>query len=69
MTTPSKIIPRWEWRTFAPRLGTAEGRFAALGTLDELRLQTASEGSSLEEMFLKLTGAAPANSLDAVLDR
>jgi ABC-2 type transport system ATP-binding protein len=43
------------------------GKFAALGTLDELRLQTASAGSSLEEMFLKLTGAAPTEALDAVL--
>ncbi len=44
------------------------GRFAACGTLDELRQQTASTGSSLEEMFLKLTGAAPVESLDAVLE-
>ena len=44
------------------------GRFAACGTLEELRLQTASAGSSLEEMFLKLTGALPVESLDAVLE-
>ena len=44
------------------------GRFAACGTLEELRLQTASAGSSLEELFLKLTGAAPVESLDAVLE-
>ena len=44
------------------------GRFAALGTLDDLRHQTASAGSSLEELFLKLTGAAPVESLDAVLE-
>jgi ABC-2 type transport system ATP-binding protein len=44
------------------------GRFAACGTLDELRHQTASVGSSLEELFLKLTGAAPVESLDAVLE-
>ena len=44
------------------------GRFAALGTLDEIRRQTASAESGLEEMFLKLTGSAPVGSLDAVLE-
>ena len=26
----AEIIPRWEWRTFGLRFGTAEGHFAAL---------------------------------------
>ena len=32
------------------------GKIAAQGTMDELRQQTSSEGMSLEDLFLKLTG-------------
>jgi exopolyphosphatase/guanosine-5'-triphosphate,3'-diphosphate pyrophosphatase len=30
MRDVSKIVPRWEWRTFGPHFGLAESRFAAL---------------------------------------
>jgi len=42
------------------------GRIAVQGTMAELRAQTASEGMSLEQMFLKLTGAPVEHRLDAV---
>ena len=38
------------------------GKIAAQGTMDELRRQTSSEGMSLEDLFLKLTGGLPARS-------
>jgi ABC-2 type transport system ATP-binding protein len=44
------------------------GRIAAQGTMDELRRQTSSEGMSLEDLFLKLTGGHQTFRLDAVLD-
>ena len=44
------------------------GRVAAEGTMDELRLQTASEGLTLEQLFLKLTGGTGAPELDAILN-
>jgi ABC-2 type transport system ATP-binding protein len=44
------------------------GQVAAEGTMDELRLQTASEGLTLEQLFLKLTGGTGAPELDAILD-
>src|SRR5690606_17321102 len=44
------------------------GRVAAQGTMDELRAQTASEGLTLEQLFLKLTGGTGAPELDAILD-
>ena len=31
------------------------GRIVAIGTMDELRVQTGSEGANLEDLFLKLT--------------
>ena len=44
------------------------GRIAAHGTMAELRQQTSSEGMSLEDLFLKLTGGHQTPKLDAVLD-
>jgi ABC-2 type transport system ATP-binding protein len=44
------------------------GRIAAQGTMAELRQQTSSEGMSLEDLFLKLTGGHQRHRLDAVLD-
>jgi ABC-2 type transport system ATP-binding protein len=44
------------------------GTIAAAGTLDELRAQTASEGLTLEALFLKLTGGASRASLGSVLE-
>jgi ABC-2 type transport system ATP-binding protein len=44
------------------------GRIAAQGTMTELRAQTASEGMSLEQLFLKLTGAPEEHRVDAVLE-
>jgi ABC-2 type transport system ATP-binding protein len=43
------------------------GRIAAQGTMAELRQQTSSEGMSLEDLFLKLTGGHQRHQLDAVL--
>ena len=43
------------------------GRIVAEGTMDELRAQAESEGSGLEEIFLKLTGGASERELMAVL--
>ena len=43
------------------------GRIAAQGTMAELRQQTSSEGMSLEDLFLKLTGGHSPPRLDAVL--
>ncbi len=45
----------------------AEGRIVAQGTMDELRAQAASEGSGLEEIFLRLTGGAAERELMRVL--
>lgn len=44
------------------------GKIAAQGTMTELRQQTASEGMSLEDLFLKLTGGLREHQLDAVLE-
>ena len=44
------------------------GQVAAQGTMAELRQQTSSEGMSLEDLFLKLTGGVQRLRLDAVLD-
>ena len=44
------------------------GKIAAQGTMAELRQQTSSEGMSLEDLFLKLTGGHQTQRLDAVLD-
>ena len=44
------------------------GKVAAQGTMAELREQTASGHTSLEELFLKLTGGLQDHQLDAVLD-
>jgi ABC-2 type transport system ATP-binding protein len=44
------------------------GRMAAQGTLAELREQTASGNSSLEDMFLKLTGGLREHQLDSVFE-
>jgi ABC-2 type transport system ATP-binding protein len=44
------------------------GKIAAQGTMAELRRQTSSEGMSLEDLFLKLTGGHQTPRLDAVLD-
>jgi ABC-2 type transport system ATP-binding protein len=44
------------------------GKIAAQGTMEELRRQTSSEGMSLEDLFLKLTGGHQTARLDTVLD-
>jgi ABC-2 type transport system ATP-binding protein len=44
------------------------GRIVALGTMAELREQTASGHASLEDLFLKLTGGLGDPELDAILD-
>jgi ABC-2 type transport system ATP-binding protein len=44
------------------------GKIAASGTLDELRRQTASGDLSLEDLFLKVTGGATEQQLDAVFE-
>ena len=44
------------------------GKIAAHGTMAELRAQTSSEGMSLEDLFLKLTGGHQTPRLDIVLD-
>jgi ABC-2 type transport system ATP-binding protein len=44
------------------------GKIAAQGTMAELRRQTSSEGMSLEDLFLKLTGGHQTPRLGAVLD-
>jgi ABC-2 type transport system ATP-binding protein len=44
------------------------GKIAAQGTMEQLRQQTSSEGMSLEDLFLKLTGGHQTVRLDAVLD-
>jgi ABC-2 type transport system ATP-binding protein len=43
------------------------GKVAAAGTMDHIRLQTASGDASLEELFLKLTGGITERELSAVL--
>ena len=53
---------------FCDRIGIiARGEMAALGTLDDLRGQAASDGAELEDLFLRLTGAHVEPDLDAVL--
>jgi ABC-2 type transport system ATP-binding protein len=44
------------------------GKIAAEGTMEELRRQTASEGMSLEDLFLKLTGGLGVHQLDTVFE-
>ena len=44
------------------------GRIQALGTMDEMRQQTAAGDSSLEELFLRLTGGLREGQLDSALD-
>jgi ABC-2 type transport system ATP-binding protein len=44
------------------------GKMAAQGTMAELREQTASGNSSLEDMFLKLTGGLREHQLDSVFE-
>jgi ABC-2 type transport system ATP-binding protein len=44
------------------------GKVAAQGTMTELRQQTASADTSLEGLFLKLTGGLREHRLDAVLE-
>ena len=44
------------------------GRIRALGTIDEMRQQTAAGDSSLEELFLRLTGGLREGPLDTALD-
>jgi ABC-2 type transport system ATP-binding protein len=45
------------------------GRILARGTIAELREQTASGDSSLEDLFLRLTGGFRDHDLDAILER
>lgn len=44
------------------------GRLAASGTMDDLRRETASEGMTLERLFLKLTGGETVSSLTGLFD-
>jgi len=44
------------------------GKIAADGTMDDLRRQTESEGMSLEDLFLKLTGGLGVHQLDTVFE-
>lgn len=44
------------------------GKIAADGTMDDLRQQTESEGMSLEDLFLKLTGGLGVHQLDTVFE-
>jgi ABC-2 type transport system ATP-binding protein len=44
------------------------GKIAAEGTMDDLRQQTASESTSLEDLFLKLTGGLGVHQLDTVFE-
>ncbi|MFI5235351.1 MAG: ABC transporter ATP-binding protein [Gemmatimonadales bacterium] len=46
-----------------------KGTIAAVGTMTELREQTASHGMSLEQLFLKLTGTGEVGALEAVFGR
>jgi ABC-2 type transport system ATP-binding protein len=51
------------------RIGIIQrGRMVAMGTMEELRQQTAAGNVSLEELFLKLTGGAAVRELAAVLE-
>lgn len=53
---------------FCDRIGIIhKGKLAACGSMNELRAQAASEGASLEELFLKLTGEHVDHDMDAVL--
>ncbi len=53
---------------FCDRIGIiAQGEMAAIGTLEELRHQAASDGARLEDLFLRLTGEHVEPNLDAVL--
>ena len=53
------------WRT---SLSRHHGRLAASGTMDDLRRETASEGMTLERLFLKLTGGEVPSSLSGMFD-
>jgi ABC-2 type transport system ATP-binding protein len=44
------------------------GRLAASGTMEDLRRETASEGMTLERLFLKLTGGEVPSSLTGMFD-
>jgi len=44
------------------------GRILAQGTMDELRVQTASGNASLEDLFLRLTGGFREHQLDTILE-
>ncbi len=44
------------------------GRLAASGTMEDLRRETASEGLTLERLFLKLTGGEVPSSLTGMFD-
>ena len=44
------------------------GRILAQGTMDELRVQTASGDASLEDLFLRLTGGFREHQLDTILE-
>jgi ABC-2 type transport system ATP-binding protein len=44
------------------------GKIAADGTMDDLRQKTESDGMSLEDLFLKLTGGLGVHQLDTVFE-
>ncbi|MEO5826024.1 MAG: ABC transporter ATP-binding protein [Gemmatimonadales bacterium] len=53
---------------FCDRVGIIrQGELAACGTMEELRLDAASEGAGLEELFLRLTGEHVEPNLDAII--
>lgn len=45
------------------------GKIAGVGTMQELREQTASHGMSLQEVFLKVTGTGEVGALEAVFGK
>ena len=56
MTT---IVPRWEWRTFGMRFGSAEAAFAAL---------TPTETRDSDELYLLVSGGANVKVRDDLMD-
>jgi exopolyphosphatase/guanosine-5'-triphosphate,3'-diphosphate pyrophosphatase len=53
------IVPRWEWRTFGTRFGSAEAAFAAM---------TPEETKDSDELYLLVPGGANVKVRDDLLD-
>ena len=67
-------VPQFHFSRMGPK-GTGRqlgepnrGKIAAEGTMDDLRRETATESTSLEELFLKLTGGLGVHQLDTVFE-